>query len=290
MALTVKNLGSKALIVKLHQGSGPTMHKKDKSESVRLNSRKGAKQDVASVTKRLFGKSQTAKVVSSYGALKKYFNAHTMPWDDNGERLLPAEKFFDFMQEVRVLLNDIEDSEKEFLDEYEMNVHRRRQEIGDFNVEFPTREKIQRRFYNEVKTKPIPEFNDDIRDFNVGDVVDQLDEEVNQRVQSTLTDSFQRLHDVVGHMATRLREYDIAKQQGKKRIRLHDSILGNIAELTNILPGLNITGDRDLDNMVKGIQEMIGDYDTDDLRKYPTIRKDAIVEAEKMVSAMDAFI
>jgi len=276
--------------VRLHQGSGPNIHKKDKGETVRLNARKDAKQDVATVTKRLFGKEQTARVVSAYGNLKKYFMAHTLPWSDNGERLLPAEKFFDFMKNVREYLNDIEDAEKSFLDKYEQNVLKRQQEIGDFTIDFPPREMVERRFYNKVDTNPVPEFNSDIRDFNIGDVVNQLDDEVNERVQNTLTDSFNRLHDVVSHMATRLKEYDKNKQKGVKRTRLHDSVLSNIAELTQILPGLNITGDRDLDRMVQGVQEMLSDYDTDELRKYPTIRKDAIADAEKALTAMDQFI
>ena len=111
MAVTVKNLASKAMIVRLHQGSGPVIHKKDKGESTRLNAERGAKQDVASVTKRLFGKEQTAKVVRAYGNLKSYFTTHTMPWNDDGDRLLPAEKFFDFMQQVREYMNDAEDAE-----------------------------------------------------------------------------------------------------------------------------------------------------------------------------------
>jgi len=282
------DLGSRAIIVGLHVGL-PQMFKQDKQRTLETNMRAGAVGgDAVTVNKRLFGKSQTAELVRAVGQLKKYFNTNTLPWDDNANRLLSADRLMNFMKEVREMKAHVEDTWKNFVDSFETNIQKRSEEMGDIFdwSDYPSREQIENKFYVSIETQPVPKYDNDIR---VGDpelqkMIEQENEQrINDKVQKGLRSAFNRIYELVEHMNNRLREYDEA---GKKKPPMFKSMLENIREQVNVLPHLNVTGDRDLDNMIQELRDKVLINDLDDLKNYPSIRKDAINETGKIVDAL----
>jgi len=93
--------------------------------------------------------------------------------------------------------------------------------------------------------------------------------------------AWERLYKVVSHMAERI---NFGPDDDKKIFR--DTLTGNIAELCEILPLLNITGDPDLEQVGKEIYDKLATADPAMLREDHVYRKKAKDEADEILEKM----
>ena len=75
-------------------------HKLDKAKTATVTSEANADSDAARVNKHLVSKDALAGITRASNALRQYFYRATLPWGDNGDRLLSAVGFLDFTQEI----------------------------------------------------------------------------------------------------------------------------------------------------------------------------------------------
>jgi hypothetical protein len=69
-----------------------------------------------------------------------------------------------------------------------------------------------------------------------------------------------------------------------------DSLVGNIEQLVDMLPGLNVLNDPDLDAIGKEVKARLLGYDLKDLRKKPAVRSAAAREAQEIMDKMAGFM
>ena len=91
--------------------------------------------------------------------------------------------------------------------------------------------------------------------------------EIDANVRESLTrgteDLWKRLREVVSHMVERLNEPES---------RFHGSLVTNIADLVDILPKLNVSGDADLNRFTEQIKQRLCNYSAQELKKNELLR------------------
>ena len=98
--------------------------------------------------------------------------------------------------------------------------------------------------------------------------------------ETAMADLWTRLHDVVSKMAERL---------GTKDAIFRDSLVDNVAELVDLLPRLNLTGDARLDAMRREVADKLLVYEPETLRKDGGARKETARAAEDILAAMSGY-
>jgi hypothetical protein len=89
-------------------------------------------------------------------------------------------------------------------------------------------------------------------------------------------------------MADRLRKYVVTENGVQNAFR--DSLVGNVRELVDLLPALNITGDPVLTDITKRMRESLTVYDGDTLRASAAARIETAKAADDILATVSAFM
>jgi hypothetical protein len=101
-----------------------------------------------------------------------------------------------------------------------------------------------------------------------------------------MQDVWHHMRDVVGKMAERLRAYDPNKPADAP---FRDSLVGNISDLLDVLPSLNLTDDPAVAKFSADMRALV-EVDAQTLRDNYFVREDVAQRAETIYNAMAAFI
>lgn len=211
---------------------------------------------------------------------------NTLPWGDDDSRILPASNYLPYTKKMRELRSSFEAAVDEFVSEYPDLINRAQRDLnGLFSPEdYPEVGSLHSKFRFSVSVSPVP----DSGDFRVSlsqDEVEQIKADIEARVKdsvsSAMRDAWNRLYQAVKHMVEKLRDRDSI---------FRDSLVGNIAELCDILPRLNLTGDSNLAKMIYEAKMSLASLDPEILRKYELERKAAADKAENVLSKMSAYV
>lgn len=269
--------------------SSCTFRKTDKRATAQFVSEHGATQDAGHFIKRLLSpdQPQLAAIEKLDAQIRDFHREHTLPWVDDGPRILPTALFEDYMQPMRLWRDQRQNVlVPAFLDIYEAAVEARRAELnGLFNPrDYPVVEKLKKRFSFELRTLPLP----DKADFRIAMAEDAM-EELRSSVAHQLADAheagridmFRRLAEPVAHMANVLREPD------KK---FHDTLVGNIRDIVALLPKLNTAvGDPVLDEL-RVAAEALCSVQPDTLRHSKAVRSQKADEARVILERMADYL
>jgi hypothetical protein len=96
-----------------------------------------------------------------------------------------------------------------------------------------------------------------------------------------MRDPYERLYAHINRMVERLSEKDNV---------FRDSLVTGLAELCQILPALNLTGDARLEELRKRAERMVCDLDPQDLRDKPSVRRSVARQAFDIQQAMAAYM
>jgi hypothetical protein len=217
------------------------------------------------------------------GQIRQYFYKITLPWSDEGFRLLPSNFYFELMARMREFEAGFEQAVESFLRVYPQYIEQVRPELnGLFREEdYPSVEKLRSKFGVKLQVLPIPS-GADLRVQLSAEEQARVSREIDASVRESLTrgteDLWKRLREVVSHMVERLNE---------PQSRFHGSLITNIADLVDILPKLNVSGDADLNRVTEQIKQRLCDYSAQELKKNELLRVVTATDASKIVADMD---
>ena len=186
---------------------------------------------------------------------------------------------------MRKLKGAFQNAVNALLDNYPALVQEAKGLLGSLynETDYPSASQISRKFDFDFFVDPLP----DAGDFRVtlqSDEVQAIQAQIKARVeaaqQTAMTDLWDRLKDVLGKVEERLSDSEKT---------FHDSLIGNVAELTDLIPRLNITGDRKLTRTVALIEDKIATLDPASLRSNPIERKDAAKDAKAILDLMAGY-
>ena len=221
-------------------------------------------------------------VKKAAGELKTAHYRLTLPWHDDGVRILPSLAHPEYAATMRNLRATFDDRVAAFVAAYDGLVADARVELNGLFCEEDYPEDIAAKFGASVRFAPLPAATDFRASVDGADEIRaQIEEGVADAVAAAMRDPYQRLFDAVSRMVNRLSD---------PKAIFHDTLVSNVADLVAILPALNITGDEQLAALTQDAGRLIAGVSAQQLRDAPDVRAKVAAEAAAIERAMAAFM
>jgi len=285
-------ISERAMLVKLNI-SRWTATKKDAQLNRDVARRHGSSEDWTNVTKRLVARDALEEIRKISAKARHHHYDNTLPWTDEGKRILPAALYFDYMKVQRDLQHQFESAVRRLVKAYPALKREAKKQLGTAFDEriYPEDDAIAALFVMGVEVESLPSADDfrvNIGEDEIAAQRDAIAERVRASVEAAMRDVWKRIHDTVQHMATSLREYEVTPDGVKNPFR--DSLVNNIREMVDVLGKLNITGSNSLEMARKRLGEELGAIDAEVLRTDQNAREDVAKKAEAYLNDMSDFI
>jgi hypothetical protein len=264
-----------------------TAVKHDRKVSREVAQRHGAYDGAGRYNKQLLHEAERLEALRSLaGQIRQYFYLITLPWSDEGFRLLPAHFYFELTTKMREFEQAFAQQVEEFLTVYPSYIDLVRPELnGLFREEdYPSTEKLRNKFGVKLEVLPIPSGNDfrvTLSEEEQARVAREIDENVRQSLQKGTEDLWTRLKAVVSHMIERLNEPES---------RFHASLVTNICELVDVLPRLNVNEDEELNRFAEEIRNRLCGFTARELKKNEILRAATVNDAAQILTEMDTVL
>jgi hypothetical protein len=263
----------------------------------------GADKDSGRYNKRLIPRKELNEITQIIGRARRDHEFVTLPWGDDGYRLLPAAAFMEHTETMGRHAAEFKGAVSRLVGRFEDLVTKQsrlgtlfkvedypgmRSEDGKLRFAFPA--ELRERFSFDTKVLPVTE----AEDFRVK-IGDEHRERIKRRIAESIQASlrvgtrelWERLYKVVSHMSVRMAEYNAAADGSKPK--LFDSMITNIVEIVDVLPKLNIAADTELDRMAGEVRRALL-VDPQELRKSEVVRSDTAREAADIAQRMAAYM
>ena len=178
-----------------------TAVKHDRKISRDVASQHGAHQGAGRYNKQLLrGADKLDDLRTLAGQIRQYFYKITLPWSDEGFRLLPSNFYFDLMERMREFEASFEQGVESFLAVYPQYVEQVRPELnGLFREEdYPSAAKLREKFGVRLEILPIPsgaDFRVEMSAEEHARVSREIDANVRQSLTRGTEDLWKRLRD-----------------------------------------------------------------------------------------------
>lgn len=282
MAHTIQD---KAMIVRLFIATW-TARKYDKKVSDRAAQDFKADNNVGRYNKILVAQQEIDKIIKIVSEARNWHYNNTLPWQDNGERLLPASQYLDYTKKMSEFRQQFEEAVKKFLNDYPQLVEDAKNRLGNMynSQDYPSTKEIAHRFGYEVSVNPVPSAKDFRVDLQASEIR-KIQEDIERRVKAAVSDAMRDLWDRVRILVKRMVE-----RLGDRDSIFRDSLVENLVEICNIIPKLNITNDPNLDKIRKEIEEKLCAATPEQLRKDEKVREKVADQAKSILDAMDGYM
>lgn len=215
---------------------------------------------------------------------------NTLPWNDNGTRVIRSSSFLDYSQGFRGWKATFDEAVEDFIAAYPAAVAQAELRLNSLfhKEDYPDVTEVRRRFASRMQVFPMP----DAEDFRIlegipPEEVERLQAEAVQGMQEQVTyalkDLWSRMHKVATAMSERL-----AIPHGAPGGKFHDTLVDNIADLLVRVPALNLTNDPEIVKMTDEMRELLCQPDM--LRLDPDVRAVKAAKAAALSARMAAFV
>jgi hypothetical protein len=270
--------------------------KLDKKVTREVNESHNAVSDAGRYNKSLLAKGALEKIQTIASAARQAHYRLTLPWLDEGGRILPTAAFVEYANNVREAREAFESAVAEFVANYPAYVEDSRRRLnGMFDPnDYPDAERIKRAFDFGTRILPMPDAKDfraEIGEAQAADLRAQIEASTTEALAGAMREVWTRVADVVGKMSERLKAYKPAEKKGDKSEGVfRDSLVSNVADLVSILPALNLTNDPTLAEITRKMRDGLTVYDADTLRESDAIRATVASAADSIMASVEAFI
>lgn len=285
---TVAGIARAAMLVDLNIAiySG---RKQDKHTQSEVTAAKGsASKKAASVYKNLFAECKELDAITKFQARARAEHYRlTMPWNDQGARLLPTAALLDYQQTMGRYQSEFQLLVDAFLDKYDTLVASAAFQLGTLfdRDEYPSRVQVARRFRMDVAFTPLPtagDFRLDIESEVQRELVQQYERRLEAQVSQATQDAWDRLYKALSRMSDRL----VVEEDGKKRV-FHDTLVTGAQELCELLTVMNITNDPKLESARRQLEGVLSGVTPKELREEDGTRIQTKQKVDAILAAFD---
>lgn len=236
-------------------------------------------QDGGRFNKHLLKVGALAPVTQAAAALRRYHYDSTLPWGDNGQRLLPAESLFAYREEVRKLRDVFNAKVNDFVTNYTAHVDEAKASLGQLfrASEYPTALQVRKQFDVGLTFLPVPEAGD----FRV-DAADEMREELRTEFAAAeavrAQQAVDNLRERVENVLTRLRDQCAGKI-------ISSAVVRDVNALPATVRALNLTDNPALTHAATVIEQELG-LDEHAMRASLTYRKVIHDRASKILAEL----
>ena len=272
----------------------------DKATKEEVLATKGARSKrAASVSKHLFSECPALDAIKALrGEAYLWFRRETMPWDDNGGRLITTKRYLQTMDQAAKYEQRFNALVNAFLGVYQTEISKQAFENGALfdRSEYPSEDEVRAKFRFALNVSPVPtsgDFRVDIGHEAAKQLAEQYERLAAERMSAALAEPWQRIKDQVLWVKERMEavlaydpdaveEQPVTDADGnvvdikitkKRRPKLYDSMLENGLELCKTLSDFNITNDPRLEEARRELEAALTRVDMDSLKESPELQK-----------------
>jgi len=281
-------ISSKALLVHLRIGAWTATRTDAGAAKEIALARNAASSAVGRYTKLLVPKVALAEVMARANAARTFHRQYTLPWSDNGDRILPIDAYMEYMSEQSINHGLFNTAVNKLIAAMPMYIREAKSWLGDLwnPDDYPSADELAERYNFSVKVLPLADQVDsaDLRARLTGDEVDAIEacvrDSMQERFDEATGELWSRLYKAVSAMHERLDTADAI---------FRDSLIGNLRDLVGLLPKLNFTNDPDLENKRQEIEAELCQIDAVDIRGDDAVRKEMADKAKELMDSMAGY-
>ena len=248
----------------------------DRGASDQLTSEASAAKDVARVNKHIVPKEFLQAIISARSGVQTQFYTETLPWKDNGDRLITRAGFMPFIEKHQASVATFNEAVEKFLTQDYLTA----QDQAQFRMgslfkpdDYPTVSELRHKFGVNLDIDSVSKAHD----FRLENNEAAMQARVTQAVGAL----WKKLADPLEHYAEKLAEPDAI---------FRDSLVGNLREMAELIPSLNFTEDENLEAIRVQIAEQLAGWDASDLRKDKAARAQVGAAAQGILDSMRGFM
>ena len=210
----------------------------------------------------------------------------SLPWADDGWRILPTTMYTKYQDEVRDRKKDFDQKVSEFVAKYPGYIEDARKALnGMFNSnDYLSADAIASRFGIYVDFSPLPcgsDFRVSLESDELSAMKSDVDQRVKDAVDTAMKDLWTRLAQPIKNMAEKLKEADKV---------FRNSLIENVKEIVDLIPSLNVTGNVELAKIAKECNTQLMCHTAEDLRDNKKVRKEVQQAAEALLDRMKGYL
>lgn len=268
--------------------------KYDREVSEEVAQQKAASRNSGRYNKNLLpeGADSLKAVQQKAGHIRNEHYRRTLPLYD-GVQAIRAEGYFDYAAwwnqqeaEYKALIDS-------FVAEYPALMARASKALGDMwrAEDYPSQYEVAGKFGVDINVFPLPagtQFEALVSTLGqevVDGLATNLQEQQQRMIRDAMTEAWQRLYEVVRKMQEKC-----AVPVGEKGSVFRDSMLENLLQVVDVMPVLNLTDDRALDDIVQRVKQELAPYTLEGLRNVPDARQAAADKAAEIMRTMGAYM
>lgn len=232
-----------------------------------------------------FGHAKASKVLMKADCLDNYqraasmmravHNRFTLPWLDDGRRVLPSTLYFDYMEAISNPKGEIQNAIRRIEREYPQELEYAAAKLGKlYNAaDYPAPESIGSKFGVEIEFLPFPSSSDfriDLPEIALEEVKQSVENQMKKSFETAEQSLFKRLHEEISKVRERL---------GDPKNIFRDTLMHNLRDLLDLMPKLNITGNQEISTFVTDARTML-------LHDPALLRRDADTRARVAADAL----
>jgi len=262
---------------------------RDRAITREICSLKGAEDNAVRANKSLLG-GHIHGVQTAERAVRHAVNERTLPWMDNGTRILKGSAFMAFTEAMAGPIRLFDDAVDAFIAAYPDVKFEARRRLGEAYAEsdFPAVCRLKERFGVKLTYLPVPN-TEDFRVNLSNDEIAAVRQNAEAALRGTVNDAVRslldRLQEPVARMATRLRLFR-RTSGGKVQHPFRDSLIENLRAIVRLAPALNLMDDPSIAELCADIERHLAVHDPGDLRNSDALRESVADEADAILKRM----
>lgn len=290
-----KQLNEKAMTVRLTT-SRPTTVRRDEQAEAAAQAALGDK-GITAQTRLFRDKANPIRqLLAEVSAVYHYHKLNTIPYIDRGPRLLPVENFENYRDNMRRLMNDVENKLRAIMPHYythvDADIVQRNGTTGSraSRADYPTAEEFESAIKLKFEFAPLPDYAHSL--FDIAE-----EERVNLETvhKQAISDLFDRLREPLDKLVKTLntpntKEVDPITGKEVRRGIFRDTTVTNVVDAVQNVKALAM-GDEKLIAACDMLATAMGPIkdNTDSLRESPVVREMAAKKLAEVQSRMAAF-
>jgi hypothetical protein len=204
------------------------------------------------------------------GEARVYHYSLTLPWGDNGDRLLPVALMDAYKTKMEAYRARFNEQIEVFCGSYPSLIEDAKIRLnGMFDADdYPDTYRIRTKFDFSVRFYPVPssgDFRVNIDMEQIEEMKTELSQETDRLKNAAIRATWERLYYPVAKMVERL---------SKDENKFHDSLIGNVIEVLSVIDGLNFEENPEISAIKERIGTMLAGLEPDTIRNTRKIRED----------------
>lgn len=258
----------------------------DKKITQEVASNHNVKTDTGKYIKQLVDKNESSykNIAQASTKLRQYHYSNTLPWLDEGIRILPAKNYLEYSTEIRKLQSEYDQGVLDFVRDYENLKSKAKTELNTLFNEKDYPSHVDKFFGVTVRFMPFPDSQDfrvTVSDEESKILKAKLESDIKESLETMVSDVLYRLQKTVKHLADTLSE---------SRQRYHASMIENISQACETVAKLNITNNKNVENLRQEIKVSLASVSTQDLRTDEKLRNQVKNQADDILAKMEKFL